>query len=364
MQATQVFDKSTTCSSASNSNRRSSPNMFLAHRNDGPSSIQPPTSPTPTSPIGRFYIDNPNSLLQRQSSRGSKHKKQPSSGSDGHKSDHRRASSIFSASQFSSPATTISRPSTPDPFDFYHSESIYDLDRDCKNLQISRRPLSALASSTTISSSIKPSNSNRWSTSSSSLRHSISEQERLLQEKLQQLARSENARLMEFEKIVSTASSSPTSRPTSFISSSEKRSSAFVVTSPKLKLDQRKLSLQNFNSNNDESQPDSQPQAKPEKNSRDAARAAALATLSGGVTSQLSRHNSRKSDKKRRRSALNSQGYFIISDSDLAKLGRDARTETGPNRPGDIGGTVLSWRMAGDIIKAWVAACKSPESLF
>lgn len=304
----------------------------------------PIASSIPSSPVARMSGEI---LLQRQSSRGSRHKNAPSI--DYSKSGHKRNSSLFSASQYSSPATTISRPGTPDLYDYILSDGISDLD-------LSKRPISGLSQST------KSTHSHRYSASAMATRQSFSEQGRLLQEKLQFLARSENARLAELEK-VSVASSPMSSRPISLVLS-EKGGVSLPASSQIIH--DRTSSLQHFSvfDQSEHASTQSSPRHSTTAGiSKDIARAAALATLSGGSPT-LTRQTSRKSAEKRRRSAKTDSSFFIITDDQLETIGNETPKEAGPVRPGDIGGTVLSWRMAGDVIKAWVLASKSPEALF
>lgn len=316
----------------------------LMDRTDSPSSPQ-----SSTSPAGRYSVDFSN-LLHRQGSRGSRNKKYFS---EYKLSDHKRTSSTFSSSQYSSPATTISRPGTPDSID------CLTFDKDFESF---RRPLSGLSQSAT-GFSTKSTHSNRWSSTSSTIRHSISEQERVLQDKLQELARSDNARLAEFDKVSPNLTYSPVnSRPiSSILPTSKKRSSMKSPISHK-----RSFSLQPFlkfeNNPSFPTEPLSVTESKSDV-SKDEARASALAALSGDSIMPLSRKGSKTSAKNQRRSVMNGPGYFVISEMDLERLGNASQAEAGPASPGDIGGTIFSWHMASDIIKAWAVACKSPESL-
>lgn len=318
--------------------------LFQAYKTDI-NAASPTASPIPSSPVARMSGDF---LLHRQSSRESRHKNAASI--DSSKIEHKRNSSLFSASQYSSPATTISRSGTPDLYDFILSDGISDLD-------LSKRPISGLTQST------KSRHSHRYSATAMATRHSFSEQERLLQEKLQFLARSENARLAEFEK-VSVPSSPMASRPIS-LALSEKSCVSLAASSHLIH--ERSSSLQHFSiyDHSEHASTQSAPQHSTTASgiSRDLARAAALAALSGSSPTPT-RQPSRKSAEKRRRSAKNDSSFFIISDVELETIGNEMPKEAGPYRPGDIGGTVLSWRMAGDVIKAWVLASKSPEALF
>lgn len=68
-------------------------------------------------------------------------------------------------------------------------------------------------------------------------------------------------------------------------------------------------------------------------------------------------------------------GYYIISASDLERLQRMEHIDAfgslvdisghaiNPRRPGEIGGTVLSWRMTADIMRTWMTAYRSPAAL-
>lgn len=322
--------------------RRSwNPSIFPISRSDNTTTLSSPTSSSfSTSSIDkRRSLDPSTVLLCRNNSTGSK---RIFSLPDNIKPTHRRTNSVFSSSQYSSSslATSISRSSSP--------EICFDsLDETKKSLK--RQQF----------------RSQRWSSSSASLRYSISEQERLLQEKLALLARTENLRLLAYENSSSAFSSPAPSRPLSFnISESDKHHLSSITPSS---YSHRHSSYSHLNTTfkaldlAESSTNDISPF------SRDVARADALAKLSGMTATSSCVEASTKDtlkplDRKKKRNSLNHSGYFIISDQDLEKLGTETLKMAGPFRPGDIGGTVLSWRMAGDLLKAWAMAFKSPEA--
>lgn len=262
---------------------------------------------------------------------------------------HKRESSVFSSSRYSSPATTISRSLSPDALDDYKVNSIFKFEPKL-------RPASHYLQS-------RPNEKQRWSTSSASFIQPTSDQERLLQEKLQHLARSENARLLAFDTYSSSASPS-NSRPSSLIDPSPRRRSALRFSLPV----QASTFSSHFSSTRPQTSiPDGTKILGADHDSRKtSARASTLAALSGnGDIKTLVRSNSKRQSKKRRRtSALHNSDHYIISEKELRNLGVVPNSENGPYRPGDIRGTVLSWRMSGDILRAWVIAFKSPESFF
>ncbi|VVT53931.1 uncharacterized protein SAPINGB_P003822 [Magnusiomyces paraingens] len=49
--------------------------------------------------------------------------------------------------------------------------------------------------------------------------------------------------------------------------------------------------------------------------------------------------------------------------SSSSKLQEDGTPVMGPQRPGNIGGTVLSWRMTGEMMRTWMTAYKSPSAV-
>jgi hypothetical protein len=145
--------------SPNTNHKRRSWNTILPYKPDQQlsSPFHPVASPGSTSADTQLFATPPSTNLRRGNSLN--HHRKPAS-IDWNKS-HRHANSTFSAtSQFSTPATVLSRPETPDySFDMNLSAAANEKFRHARYA----RPLS--------------------------------EQERLLQERLQELARSENARL-------------------------------------------------------------------------------------------------------------------------------------------------------------------------
>ena len=331
--------------SAQPTRRSWNPIVFPINRADNTSSPPSPTTTfSSTSSIDkRQSLDPSTILLQRNNSTGSK---RSSFLLDTSKSVHRRTNSVFSSSQYSSSslATSISRSSSPE----YTFDSLDEAKQYNKRQQQPR--------------------SQRWSTSSAGLRYSVSEQERLLQEKLALLARTENLRLLAYENSSSASSSPAPSRPLSLnIDVDKNRISSIISSSPSFL--HRHSSYSHLNATfkaldlNDSSSVDIS------QSSCDVARADALAKLSGATTTTTSmpmapsKQASLKTlERKKKRSSLNYSGRFVISDQDLEKIGHETLAMAGPFRPSDIGGTVLSWRMAGDLLKAWFTACRSPDS--
>ena len=393
--------------SSASARRSWNPNMFLAHRAELNSLLaSPPQTPPPVVPSGNSSLADTAPTTGEPLQRQSLHRRGTSSVSEWSRSGHARTNSTFSVSQhsqFSSPASSVSRPRTPDSLDSFLSGGFFDSEHD--KYSTSKRPLSGIVASSTKTST---NSTNRWSTSSSALRQ-ISEQERMLQEKLQQLARSDNARLKEFESASSTPSSAVNSRPVSFVAPGppEKRNSINIAASFK-HAHQRNLSLQPYFNSNDQvpelippqqsqrqsgsplRSPITSPVISPVMSSnrsatpalkspiaksfaaKEAARAAALAQLSGVTETKTSRKSAAQkleplvipkedSGNKRQRS-LQSPGYLIISDTDLEKLGKD-KEKAVTTRPSAINGSALSWQMAGDIVQTSGKAYKSPQSL-
>lgn len=231
----------------------------------------------------------------------------------------------------------------------------------------------------------------------------MSEQERLLQEKLQQLARSDNARLTEIENS-SVTNSRANSRPSSYIApkSGLEKSNSISIKAAFQKSHQRTRSLQPYFNSDDKvpalsvprtpqsraQSPVRSPLKSPVRSSmapifsppvtKEAARAAALAKLSGDIEPKVSLKpilaplviESEPLGLKRRLS-VQSPGQFVISSNDILKLGNDGDNEEGEDeqakktsRPNDLGGNVLSWRMAGDIVRTSGKVYKSPETLY
>lgn len=347
--------------------------MFLAQKVELASLMSsPPLSPTLEDTPRSMFLHDPSAIATPAQSRQGYHRKGASSTSDWTKG-HRRANSSLSYSQYSllsSSATNISRPLSPDSFEFPPSKP------------------GTKGSQAKASNSNSKDSSQRWSSPSSTLRH-ISEQERLLQEKLQQLARSENARLCESER----ASSPTNSRPVSYIEPStrpQKRNSISISVGFKPG-HQRNLSLQPyFNTNNvvpglsesppkptstpSQVRPQPAPMATPvpSQDSKEAARAAALAQLSGEVQPKVTSLKpvleplqipDAHAGRKRRRS-VQSPGQYIISSHDILKLGSEAEEEKPSRFKTELGGSALSWKMAGDIVMTSGKAYHSPETLF
>lgn len=251
---------------------------------------------------------------------------------------HRRANSTFSAtSQCSTPATVLSRPETPDfPFDMNLSAAANEKFR----LAQYARPLS--------------------------------DQERLLQERLQELARSENARLDQSHR-----AELQQQHQLYTASRREKRNSVSLASAfrPGRYGHQRHLSLQPYyNSQDNSTEPDfmttptplvipttpagpSSPMRSPLMspirptsshsstgtfvNAQDSARAAAYAKLSGETSARSSPKNVLSPiliptpdqrvtiDRQRRQSLLSPT--FVMSQYDLAKLGNDKNSVTEKN---------------------------------
>jgi hypothetical protein len=181
------------------------------------------------------------------------------------------------------------------------------------------------------------------------------------------LARTENLRLLAYENSSSASSSPAPSRPLSLnIADAEKhRISSIGSSSPSFL--HRHSSYSHLNATFKALDLNESASVDISQSSRDVARADALAKLSGVTTTSMpiapSKQVSLKTlDRKKKRNNLNHSGHFIISDQDLEKIGHETIAMAGPFRPGDIGGTVLSWRMAGDLLKAWATACKSPDA--
>lgn len=380
---------------APSSKRRSwNPNMFLAHRSDLSSLMSsPPLSPPSGSSSARSSILLESSTVTPGPQRKGSHRRGASSISDWSRSTHMRTNSTLSSSQysqFSSPASSVSRPRTPDSLDFFPPTDYSE--------NITKRP--SLGSG--VPSKSSTSNSNRWSTSSSSLRHT-SEQDRLLQEKLQQLARSENARLYEFEKTSSTPSSAANSRPTSFTGPSvtipsEKRNSINISAAFK-QTHQRNLSLQPYFNSNDKVPTLTEPRsplrptalsnawnsvgspvmssllspASPvspvmSAASKEAARASALAQLSGDIEelalgpSHQTLEISEGTPASNRRQSLQSPSQFVFSTNEILNLGNGEEMEKIPNQSSESEGALLPWRRTGDLAVVG-SNIKSPGSL-
>lgn len=386
---------------------------------------------------------------------------------------HRRNNSLFSVVSVS-PSSSISRSRTPDPFlpsSHPHRMSGSDFYDYVASSTKQQQPATRLSRHNSLQHSSPSLSSKRWSNSSSTMVESnrkslMTEQERLLQEKLQQLARSENDRLNQQQqqqqhqvssKSNSSSSITSPSSETHFLHYSSQLSSSGSDFSP---AHQRHLSLQPYyNSNNRAPDMGSRPMSPVSHkfnnhtsilSPRAIARAEALAALNSGAHNDnaldsvlLSQSPEKENDrefadkeanrsftfsyhlngtntpqyafannynnedhgnnnnnnnvqippmaqvaslKKRRRnmggspsnSVRNSmsdtlrdqvsQGYYIISASDLERLAQmelDHRNETlnGIKKPNNIEGEFLSWKMTGNIMKTWMTAYKSPGAV-
>ena len=148
----------------------------------------------------------------------------------------------------------------------------------------------------------------------------LSEQDKILREKLRQLARSENAKLIEGLNISTglsddddTAESSPVHRHNISIDSMDTPIHPNVVINQSMK-----------------------------------------------STAQIS-------NKKLKRK-LKANSIYVMTDEDLEKLKQATTVETttepskpGPSRPGDIEGTILSWKMTQDIVKTSAKSLSSAK---
>lgn len=351
--------------------------MFSAHKSDLSAMLSSP----PLSPNGQHTLAGASDFFSSQQSQPKDH----STDIGRRRSLHRRTDSALSASLsfYPSPARSISRPHTPD-------EHVISSDPHSDSLPSK----SSLA------------NTNRWSVSSVSGRHA-SEQEQLLQEKLQQLARSENARLSKQENIStsgSRSSSRANSRPASYISTSSTSGNSIPINAFQ-KSHSRTRSLQPYFNSNDmvpelafarqstAKSPTRSPEQSPSRSAnalplaveREAARAAALAQLSGDIAPKHSRKSvpaplmveRETTSRLKRRLSLQSPGQFVISSKDLQKLAADdseqeysddAETNrqflNAHTKPAELTGNALSWRMASDLVRSSGKIYKSPETLY
>jgi hypothetical protein len=194
-------------------------------------------------------------------------------------SDKRLSNGLELSSTISSNSSWPSRPSSP------------SMTEDIDDFQYHRRQSSSVNSS-----------------KRSSL-HVSSEQDRLLQEKLQQLARNENAKLIDNSiEDLNIPSSSPIDSNTPAVSGRKQiqrsRGSSLLSNSPR-----------------------------PKK-------------------------------RQKARSAQSSSNIFVISDDDIQKLDDPISSMNaipGPTRPGNIGGTILSWKMTSDIVRVFGKSVLSPD---
>lgn len=233
----------------------------------------------------------------------------------------------------------------------------------------------------------------RWSSidpvSSTTSSIFLSEQDRQLQEKLQQLARTENARLIEewsAKGQLDTSSpdcSSPVAEGGGLRASPElvhSPSSASVRRHHSLSHHHRRrspggggfTSLSGLTAFSTSSQPSLSPTNLSFSQANGVVGAAGAADKGQGHirsrSMQSSTSNSPRPPKRSKGSSRErSISRLVISDDDLQKLDPDqlARPEgpMGPSRPGNIGGTVLSWKMTSDIVRTSASSLASPQQI-
>lgn len=194
-------------------------------------------------------------------------------------SDKRFSNGLELSSTISSNSSWPSRPSSP------------SMTEDIDDFQYHRRKSSSVNSS-----------------KRSSL-HVSSEQDRLLQEKLQQLARNENAKLIDnCIEDLNIPSGSPIDRDTS------------TVSGPK--------------------------------------------QIQRSRGSSLLSNSPRPKKRQKARNTQSASNIFVISDDDIQKLDDPISSMDaipGPTRPGNIGGTILSWKMTSDIVRVFGKSALSPD---
>lgn len=223
----------------------------------------------------------------------------------------------------------------------------------------------------------------------------VLEQEKMIQQQLQELARTENARLQSSEPAAvssditrelgipsgpETRVISPPSRSSSpaFFSSASQNANYFIPSHS------RDYSLQsNISSSTDATSPSligNSSLSSANSSTASYTSSSNLATPVANRVNNTSKHFSKKLISQLKK---NENGMFIMSPDDLERLQNAAeelsvlrkqqeQTEvySGPTRPGDIGGDALSWQMATDILrlstftkeKSLLAPARSPAS--
>lgn len=223
----------------------------------------------------------------------------------------------------------------------------------------------------------------------------VLEQEKMIQHQLQELARSENARLQLSEPAVVSSDttrdlgipSGPETRPMSPPSRSS--SPAFFPSTTHnvnyfIPSHSRDYSLQsNISSSTDATSPSLVGTSSLSSANSSSTSYTSTSNLATPVASRVKNNSKHFSKKLISQLKKNENGMFIMSPDDLERLQnaaeelsvlRKQQEETevysGPQRPGDIGGDALSWQMATDILrlstftkdKSLLAPTRSPAS--
>uniref|UniRef100_A0A060T1H5 ARAD1C20614p n=1 Tax=Blastobotrys adeninivorans TaxID=409370 RepID=A0A060T1H5_BLAAD len=226
----------------------------------------------------------------------------------------------------------------------------------------------------------------RWSSidpvSSTTSSIFLSEQDRQLQEKLQQLARTENARLIEEWSAKSQPDSSSPDCSTPVEGGGLRASPELVTPTSSASLRRHHslshhhrrrspggggfTSLSGLTAFSTSSQIPFSPTNPPFNLANGAADNSQGHIRSRSMQSSTS--NSPRPPKRTKGSSRErSISRLVISDDDLQKLDPDQlglpEGPMGPSRPGNIGGTVLSWKMTSDIVRASASSLASPQQI-